>query len=475
MNLKNISGNKVWLWCCLLFYLLITLFSLDVPFFWDSVTFSKIADHFFSRGFNGFILPETSDTGGFPLYGAYIAMCWTIFGKSLVVSHLAFLPFILGVIWEFYKLCRRVLPEMMTGAAMLLLMAEPCFATQSMLMAYDIILLYFMLLATNSLLAGKQGWYSVSLFFIVMISVRGLFVVPAYAFIHLLLLQKFRMRKATVKDILVYIPVTAGFICWIVYHKQHTGWYLLSPWLGASDQKIVETPMMVRQFIYILWKVSDFGRIALWIVLPVLAILFRQKLKSQLNYRLLIALLLLPLFFNIAFMIPLSNPVGHRYFMFTYIILIITVTYIIQYIDRRSLRRVITILLALTMISGNLWLWPEKYGNGWDCSLKVIPFFGMEKQVTEFTSQNQIAADEVATDFPLQADHKFTRLTAGSFNYRDKGILPIRSFRYILHSNISNKFRPDEMLDLQQNWHLIYNNEQWPVYIRIYRNPEDSL
>ena len=33
--------------------LLLTIFSLNIPFFWDSAFFSTISVHFFNKGFNG--------------------------------------------------------------------------------------------------------------------------------------------------------------------------------------------------------------------------------------------------------------------------------------------------------------------------------------------------------------------------------------------------------------------------------------
>ncbi|MEI6767236.1 MAG: hypothetical protein WCM76_16520 [Bacteroidota bacterium] len=469
-QIKN--GNTIWLLCCFSFVFLLTFCSLNIPFFWDSVTFSKIAGLFYSNGFNGFIVPETSDTGGFPLYGAYIAAGWMLFGKSLAVSHLLFLPFLVGVVWEFYKLCKRFLPEAYIPVALVFLCAEPCFVTQGMLMAYDVILLYLLLLATNCLLNGKYIVYSVSLIFIGLISVRGLMALPALAIVHGILIFYFKERRFTYADILVYLPVIAVFIVWILWHKQQTGWYFLSPMLEGTDQKLVGAAMMFRQFIYVLWKIADFGRVFIWLTIPLLAFLFRKQLRGKPDFKLLLIFLLLPLLVNMLFMVPISNPVGQRYFMFTYIILIITVTYIIRFMQKRMFRIGVIIGLLAAMISGNIWLWPEKYGNGWDCSLKVLPFFKIEKQARLFVVSHQINPVDIATDFPLQADAVNTYLADKSFHYSDKGTVPLRSFKYILHSNISNKFSPAEMSELEQQWKIIFSASQWPVYLRIYKNPE---
>src|SRR5687768_9297401 len=91
--------------------LLLTILSLRIPFFWDSAFFSAASVHFYEFGFSGFIAPEEFDTGGFPLYSTYMTSVWKLFGKSLIVSHFAIFPFLIGLLWEFYKLCKRYLNE----------------------------------------------------------------------------------------------------------------------------------------------------------------------------------------------------------------------------------------------------------------------------------------------------------------------------------------------------------------------------
>src|SRR5688572_27519765 len=134
-----------------LFFILLTVFSLNIPFFWDGTFFSETALSFY-RGFRGLIPPSNTDTGGFPLYPLYHAVAWKLFGKSLIVSHLIMLPLILGAVYEYYKLAKRFLNEKMLPWAMLLLICEPVFTTQSILMGYDVMIAWFFLMALNALL-----------------------------------------------------------------------------------------------------------------------------------------------------------------------------------------------------------------------------------------------------------------------------------------------------------------------------------
>ena len=73
---------------------------------------------------NGFIAPESFDTGGFPLYSIYLTMLWKCFEKTLLVSHLAILPFLFGVVYEFFKLAKRYLSDKTIVIAIVLLILD---------------------------------------------------------------------------------------------------------------------------------------------------------------------------------------------------------------------------------------------------------------------------------------------------------------------------------------------------------------
>ncbi|MBL0080448.1 MAG: hypothetical protein IPP53_15465 [Bacteroidetes bacterium] len=62
------------------------------PFFWDTVLTSKIAQYFYENGFGNLIVPIDLDAGHPPFFQIYLSILWKLFGKSLLVSHLAMLP-----------------------------------------------------------------------------------------------------------------------------------------------------------------------------------------------------------------------------------------------------------------------------------------------------------------------------------------------------------------------------------------------
>ena len=87
--------------CCFL----LTCWVSEHIFFWDTVQLaSKHAHWYYEHEFNYFFLPETINSGHPPLFGMYIACCWQLFGKSLIISHFSMLPFLMGIIWLLYDI-----------------------------------------------------------------------------------------------------------------------------------------------------------------------------------------------------------------------------------------------------------------------------------------------------------------------------------------------------------------------------------
>ena len=111
--------------------LLWNIISWQFPFFWDNVLNARIADWFYTMDFPGLIVPEHLDAGHPPFFSMYIAGLWTLFGKSLLVSHLGMLPFLWGMVWAWWRICQRFLPAPWQSWGMLILLVEPVSLAQS--------------------------------------------------------------------------------------------------------------------------------------------------------------------------------------------------------------------------------------------------------------------------------------------------------------------------------------------------------
>lgn len=445
--------------------ILLTVFSLNIPFFWDSTFFSALSVNFYENGLNGFIAPISNDTGGFPLYSAYLTMIWKCFGKTLTVSHIAMLPFLIGATYEYFKLSKRFLNDKTVILAMALLLIEPVFITQSMLMGYDIIIAYFFLFSLNALCNKKNTLYSIALLLLCLTSIRGIMLAASLFLIDLLLNRKFSFQFF--KN---YIPSILILLLWSIYHKNQTGWYIFSPIRENNAEQFSGIKMMFRQFIFILWKSLDMGRIALWTIFVFLGIYsFRKTTSAQRKE--LTRSIFIPFLVLTIFMLLVKNPVGHKYFLVVFLLLNIGVCYAIQHIENKKSKMFLFSLVAISLIAGNFIEYPQRYGNAWDSSLKIIPFFKLETEMKDHIVKSNIPPGKIGTQFPLTSDLRFSYLSDSSFHYADIERSPINTFQYFLYSNIINTNRINELDTIKKNWIIEKELKSGMIRLILYKNP----
>lgn len=448
-----------------IFLILLTIFSLNIPFFWDSAFFSSLSVEFYSTGLNGFIAPEEFDTGGFPLYSVYLTAMWKCFGKTLLVSHFAVLPFLLGIVYEFYKLANRYLNEKTIALALVLLVIQPVFITQSILMGYDIIILYFFLLSLNALYNNRTILYPIALILLCLISIRGIMLASAL-FIFDLILNK----KINLNFLRNYFPSIIILFVWTVYHKQETGWFLFSPIREDNHEQFSGTAMMLRQFLYVVWKNLDLGVIALWMIFIFSSFYFLKKTKST-QHKELLRFVLIAFSVLTLFMILIKNPIGNKYFLVVFVLLILAVCYFIQQIEKRKVRLALFAMVIISLIAGNFILYPQRYGNAWDSSLKIIPYFKIENEMKEYILKNNLSSDKIASQFPLTIDFRYSQLSDSTYQYSDIEEDDIDSYPYFLYSNIINTNRIEELEEIKNTWIVEKEIISGMIELVLYKNP----
>jgi hypothetical protein len=450
------------------FFLVLTFCSMHIPFFWDGTFFSGLSLYFYENGYNGFIAPQANDTGGFPLFSAYLTFMWKCFGKTLWVSHFAMLPFLIGIAYEYFKLAKRFISTNMIALSMLLLVIEPVFLTQSLLMGYDIVITCFFLLALNALYDDKKFIFSIAILLLCMISVRGVMLAGALFMIDIL-----RNRNIGFSGIRLYLPTVLLLICWTFYHHSQTGWYIFSPVRESNAEQLGGIKMMLRQLAYIGWKNVDLGRITLW-ALFILAMAYHLRKKTLPLMKELLQMVFIPLVVLSACMILIKNPIGHKYFLTIFLLLNIAACYVIDRFENKNSKRILFALIAISLVAGNFTMYPQRYGNSWDSSLKIIPYFSMNKQMHEYILSSKINADEIGTQFPFTSDSRAAYMTNASYHYVDIEDQPVSNFRYFLYSNVINTNRIAELEAIQKTWIEEKKFEKGMVVLTLYRNPGPS-
>ena len=201
-----------------LFLIFITLLSQNIPFFWDTVLRIKWSNFYFDTNFKTLFLPAEIDNGDIPFYSLYIAIIWTVFGKTLFISHLAILPFIIGILHQFYHLTKRfILSEKLVWICLFLLLIEPTIITQFIFIGYDLFLLYFFLLSINSLLSKRYIVFSLALCGLAYSTLRGIFLLIPIFGLHIFLISYLKNLKYDLKSLATYFPVILLMITWFYY------------------------------------------------------------------------------------------------------------------------------------------------------------------------------------------------------------------------------------------------------------------
>ncbi|MFC1732990.1 hypothetical protein ACFL6I_22035 [candidate division KSB1 bacterium] len=462
---QNRSGFITLILLCVIL-LIITFLAGKIPFFWNMVRYSEIAHYYYENNFSNLIVPLEYDNGNPPFYGLYFTIIWKIFGKSLLISHLALYPFILGYLWQVYQLSKKFIPSHLISFAIILIAIEPTILTQSLLMGYDIILMFLFLFSVNQILNDKgKILLSLSLLLMTMLSIRGLIMLLSVSAIEVYLWKWGRQHTFKLLHLLAYFPALIFLVFWYTYRYYETG-FLFSSFNNPDHREWVEFNMMIRNICYTGWKIIDFGRIGLILFIVSCFIWLKyRKIKFDSRFNTLLIISLIVLFFFSIINVPVSNPVSHPYFIILFVFMILVSIYLLQYL---KWKRTIFIILILLMATGNFWMYPLRFGNGWDASLKVLPYFSLYEKMKAVILEEQIDPKLIGTKFPLYSDTKYTQLTTEQFSFQDLDKIPFDQCRYILHSNVINTFTPDEQRILNEDWQLIKSFQKGQVYLKLY-------
>lgn len=474
--LKKYSTETFITVVCILIFTLIIFLSRNIPFFWTMGYVGSLANKIYESNFSSFIFDI--DNGMPPLYGTYIAILWTVFGKSLLVMHLAVLPFLIGIILQLKKIAKALYPEISLLFLFLLLLFEPTFLTVCLMGGYDLAITFFFLYGLNSVYFKKKNiFFVLSLIMLPMLNLRGFTLVFGIFFYDIYSEWKNFNKKNFInhftKQIFPYLIPAFIFCCWLVYHHSVQGWYLVHKAFD-SFQKLNSAEMFLRNFIYIFWKIFDFGRIIIWVPVIIFALnlLFKKKLFTKENHA--FVFLGFSLLYYFVFYWATSYPVSHRYLLISIILAIIPFLMIVDKISNKSLRFFIIGFTCIILFFGNFIMYPERFGNGWDASIKFIPYFKIEKELDTFISSNGIDPKQVGAEYPMHFSRSDTYLDKINFKFSDLDKKDFDKWDYIVQSNISNTFAPEEIQNLNNNWILMNEFKSWPVFIKLYKNPNSN-
>lgn len=478
MNQKpecKIYRDYLWLTPFFLFFILLKWFTSNNIFFWDTVQLgAKHALFYYENDFSKILLPDGFDSGHIPAFGMYLALCWKIFGKSLAVSHFSMLPFLFGIVWQSYLLIKKYIKREYLFFALIIFLADPTLLGQASLVSPDIPLVFLFLMGLNAVLRNNNSLLVLSITGLFLVSMRGMMVAFAIFLLDIFFNVQFSGIKHTIIQLLkkswIYIPGLLIFIVFSFYHFKMKGWIGYhddSPW-AESFIKVDFKGIIYNLGIFV-WRLWDFGRIFLWIVFFIITVRKFRKLKSdKIFHQFLIILLVVGISLSVSF-IFYRYLSGHRYILPVYLVFsLLTVYLVFEKLESEKVRYVVFFILFVSLLSGNLWIYPPKIAQGWDSSLAHLPYYNLRKDMMYYLKERGIEIEDVSCTFPNNMEQKYLHLNRSEKKHSE---LNLDKNQYVLYSNIYNDFSDEQIDRLKTDFILEKKMEKRGVFIQLYKNP----
>lgn len=390
-----------------------TLIGLPVGLFWDNVLFvGKTSTFLYENGLlSWFDIPVKYSPPHPYLCGTYYALVWKIFGRSLLTSHLATAPVILGVFSQLWILCHHFFTsEKETYSAFFLACLSPVLCSHCVQIGQELFILLFALYALNAILSQKHIHKAIALCFLPLFSLRAMMICAG-----LFLTEWFICRLRAIpfwewKKIGAYL---GGFCISIIYlvlrydifsgtpSQIHFGYFDY-----GSPGQILYT--FVKNCIVLVWEYVDFGQITLFAI--IIAIILRNRRKILYDDKIFTELCIcsiMPCSIVIITSLISQNPFAHHYFLPSLICIILVAYYLLQY---SPIKKWLYILMAVSLLGGNLIVYPEYKAQGWQNSLAHLPYWSLRREAIAELDRRDIPLEKTASFFPNVYSNDFIEL-----------------------------------------------------------------
>jgi hypothetical protein len=454
----------------------LVLLSVNNAFFWDTVQLgSRHATYFYNTNFSLFLLPNNMDSGHIPAFGYYLALLWKIFGRTLIVSHLALLPFVIGIVYQLNKLVTYFFKDKYQGIVLLMVFLEACLLSQITLVSPDVVLVFLFLMAFNAILKNTKLVLSIAIIGLFLISMRGMMVALALLFIDIYVNIKCNpLFKNMFKDLLsrsfIYLPALLVFVIFSLYHFNLVGWigfHSNSPWKNSFEA--VDFKGVLYNIGIVGWRFLDSGKVIVWIIFALLLFKYKKQLFISKKVKILAISFVIIASVLALNMIWAKGLLQHRYLLPVYLLFSVFVAKLLfSKLTPTSFKKVGTISWLVVMLTGNVWVYPQHISKGWDSTLAHLPYYNLRQESIRFLKDEKIRVEEVSTFFPNNMSFDLIDLNSNKALFTSFE----NQKEYVLFSNVFNLIDVDYKL-LTTNYTCIKKFNSPTSYIYIYKkNPE---
>jgi len=459
---KTLYKLPIYFWIIVAILILLQLYFIDFPFFWDNILLSsKIAHHYYDTDFSQFWLPARLDSGHPPFFGILLGLLWKILGKSLWVGHLFIGLIVILIFYQFRLLATTYINEKYIPWVLLLLIVEPTMLAQQSQCTNEMVLLLGFLLAVNAIINNTWYWLLLGLLLMVSVNLRGIFLGSGLflgEYIYLLV----KNRKFEYSRILPYVITGILVILYFYLHYRHTGWWVsntMSDW--SANQQLADAKTIIRNLVLIAWRMVDYGRI---IVFVLIAILF-YKNRKKINFGIITYLIIASFFILSIVLLAISNPIAHRYLLPFYCMSLLLLVYWIQSVKHAELLFCITFMVLV--LGGKYIVYKQPIATGWDATPAHWDYFVAREEMLNFIDRSAIGINDIATAFPCVNVNYYSDLRGRNIDF--KNYFDTRStYNYILYSNVMNDFSKEDLNNFN-NLVKVYEVNRGPTNCILYR------
>lgn len=448
--------------------ILVWLRSCRHPFFWDTIQLaSRQAQWYFDQHFKYLLLPDVIDSGHPSGFGMYLALCWRGFGQSLLVSHLAILPFVVLILLGLFRLS-KILSSPLGLFLPLLVILDPVFLGQISLISPDVALLTLFIWGLLGVLEKRSALLLLCSIFLAIISLRGMMAVMALYFFQVVHVENRDWKKPAhwLRSAQPFVPAGLLALTFLGYHawaKSWVGFHADSPWRESFT--VVGFKGILKNGFVLAWRVVDYGRV--FLVLATLWLGYKQfkVLKSNPFFPLVVITLLIQLPHFLLF----QGVNAHRYLLPFYLALHLFFFSLLEQSQIKS--KVKSMLLGFVLLglaSGNFWVYPSGIAQGWDSTPAHWPHFALRKEVISYLDQQSIPLKTVGTTFP-----EIGPLYWRDLNTRQDGFSPLdlAQNEYVYYSSVMNDFSDEERKLLFEKWTPILTLEKAGLSTILFKKP----
>ncbi|MES2779363.1 MAG: hypothetical protein V4651_05635 [Bacteroidota bacterium] len=430
------------------------------PFFGDAIaSTSQAANTIYTQQLATIFYPLDADPGHPTLYAYGLALCWTVFGKTLLIAHAYSCAWALLLLFAFRKVASCLLSQTETNLATGLVLLFPTYLSQSAMMLNTVAVMTFFLFAVYGVLKQQCIIILIAASLMCITHLQSAFLLLSLASFDLIQsvcgTNKITLIRWMQSRFWVYaIPATL-FGLWLFIHYQHTGWLLVSPQYSDVNE-LNGIGEYINALALIVWRLVDYGMLPFYIILG--WIFFKQK-DSRLT---IIQMLALVLPCCLAMAEFLSNTIGHRYFIAFAMMVILYTVYLTRYLQLIG-RIIVYGCLGVSLLAGNFLSYPGK--NLGDATLAYRSYFSLIKQARSAINAQPYSHAPIANADDLTYLQSTSFVPIQRLNEASLDTVPV-----VIQSNVNAEFTDDDK-KLLATWYGT-SFEQGAVYVNVFANPK---